>query len=43
MIKLFDSNSRINVIYSNKTILQYDICNVDDAAKSVVDCILSRM
>ena len=42
-IKYFDSNSRISVIHDNKTIIRVDLCSVEDAAKSVVDCILSRM
>lgn len=43
IIESFDSNSKISIIYNNKTILQADICDCDDAAKQVVDCILSRM
>ena len=42
-IKSFGSNSRISVTHNNKTIIQVDLCSVDDAAKSVADCILSRM
>ena len=42
-IKSFGSNSRISVIHDNKTIIQVDLCSVEDAAKSVAHCILSRM
>lgn len=43
IIEYFDSDSKISAIYNNKTILQVDICDVDDAAKQIVDCILSRV
>lgn len=43
IIEYFDSDSKISVIYNNKIIIKVDLCDVDDAAKQVVGCILSRM
>ena len=43
MIMPFDSNSRMKVVYNNNIIHQVDLGDGEEAAKSVVGCILSRM